>query len=177
MSTRPRDEALMQIALEEAARAAAAGDVPVGAVIALDDTIIARSRNRMRATGNPTAHAELLVIDAAVSALRSLSEGAKVDAGPTASAEHRLERCTLVVTLEPCAMCAGAIVLARVGRLVFGAWDDKAGMCGSVGDVVRHPKLNHHPQVTGGVLHEESAQLLQAFFAARRADTREHTPR
>jgi tRNA(adenine34) deaminase len=102
--------------------------------------------------GDATAHAELL----------ALREAARV------LGEARLLECTLVVTLEPCAMCAGAIVLARVGTLVFGAWDDKAGMCGSIGDVVRHPKLNHRPQVRGGVRTAESGAILKAFFAARR---------
>jgi tRNA(adenine34) deaminase len=164
----------MQVALEEAATAAASGDVPVGAVVAVDDRIIARARNMMRASGDPTAHAELLAIRAAVEYLRS-AESVPVDGGNSATEaaiERRLEKCTLVVTLEPCAMCAGAIVLARVGRLVFGAWDDKAGMCGSVGDLVRHPRLNHRPEVSAGVLQEHSAQLLHAFFAARRESDR-----
>jgi tRNA(adenine34) deaminase len=122
----------------------------------------------MRATGDPTAHAEVLAIRAAIAFLHSeMPTGDKL-AAPPLPAEHRLEDCTLVVTLEPCAMCAGAIVLSRVGRLVFGAWDDKAGMCGSVGDLVRHPRLNHRPEVAAGVLREQSAALLQDFFAQRR---------
>ena len=106
----------------------------------------------MRRDANATAHAELLVLQAAMAVV----------------GDGRLVDCTLVVTLEPCAMCAGAIVLSRVKRLVFGAWDDKAGMCGSVGDLVRHGKLNHQPEVVGGLLEEESAALLREFFAARR---------
>jgi tRNA(adenine34) deaminase len=106
----------------------------------------------MRRDADATSHAELLALRNAV---RELGDRALAD-------------CTLVVTLEPCAMCAGAIVLARVGALVFGAWDEKAGMCGSVGDLVRHPRLNHRPQVRGGVLEQESAALLQEFFARRR---------
>ena len=142
----------MQLALAEAQAAALAGEVPVGAVVLCGGDVVARAQNRMVRDGDATAHAELLV----------LREAARV------RGDARLMECTLVVTLEPCAMCAGAIVLARVGTLVFGAWDDKAGMCGSVGDVVRHPKLNHRPQVRGGVGEAECAAVLQSFFAARR---------
>jgi tRNA(adenine34) deaminase len=165
---RERDAEWMQAALDEASRAALAGDVPVGAVVVLDDRIIAQSHNMMRATGDPTAHAEVLAIRSAVEYLQSDLASVAGRSTHTGPVERRLEQCTLVVTLEPCAMCAGAIVLARVGRLVFGAWDDKAGMCGSVGDLVRHPRLNHRPQVAAGVLHEQSAMLLQGFFADRR---------
>lgn len=142
----------MDLALAEARAAALAGEVPVGAVVLCGNEVVARSQNRMVRDGDATAHAELL----------ALREAARV------LGEARLLECTLVVTLEPCAMCAGAIVLARVGTLVFGAWDDKAGMCGSIGDVVRHPKLNHRPQVRGGVHEAESGAILKAFFAARR---------
>jgi tRNA(adenine34) deaminase len=142
----------MHVALEEARAAADAGDVPVGAVLLLDGIVRVRARNRMRADRDATSHAELLV----------LREGAAL-LGPAG-----IQAATLVVTLEPCAMCAGAIVLARVKRLVIGTWDDKAGMCGSVGDLVRHPRLNHRPEVQGGVLVAESAALLREFFAARR---------
>ena len=142
----------MQHALEEARVAGAAGDVPVGAVLLLDGVIRAAAHNRMRGDGDATSHAELLV----------LHEGARI------LGVDGLRDATLVVTLEPCAMCAGAIVLARVRRLVFGAWDDKAGMCGSVGDVVRHPRLNHKPEVQGGVMAEENGALLREFFVARR---------
>lgn len=145
----------MAVALELARQAATAGEVPVGAVVLLDGRIIARAANRMVRDRDATAHAELL----------ALREAARV------AGDARLTEATLVVTLEPCAMCAGAIVLARVRRLVFGAWDDKAGMCGSVGDVVRHPRLNHRPEVVGGVQADESGALLRAFFAARRGGT------
>jgi tRNA(adenine34) deaminase len=142
----------MGAALDEARAAARAGEVPVGAVVLRGDTIIARAQNRMQRDRDATAHAEVQVLRLAAQAM----------------GEERLTGCTLVVTLEPCAMCAGAIVLSRVDRVVFGAWDDKAGMCGSVGDLVRHPRLNHRPEVQGGVLADESAGLLRAFFAERR---------
>ena len=148
----PQVHAAMDLALDEACAAALAGEVPVGAVVLCGVDIVARAQNRMVRDGDATSHAELLALRDAARAL----------------GEARLTECTLVVTLEPCAMCAGAIVLARVGSLVFGAWDEKAGMCGSVGDVVRHPKLNHRPQVRGGVREAECAAILQAFFAARR---------
>ncbi|MDQ8160913.1 MAG: tRNA adenosine(34) deaminase TadA [Gemmatimonadota bacterium] len=142
----------MRAALEEAREAALAGEVPVGAVVLRGTTIVARAQNRMVRDHDGTSHAELLALRAAAALL----------------GEARLSDCTLVVTLEPCAMCAGAIVLARVGSLVFGAWDDKAGMCGSVGDLVRHARLNHRPEVRGGLLADDSAQLLRTFFADRR---------
>ena len=141
----------MEAALVEARAAADADEVPVGAVLMHDGAIVARAHNRMRRDADATAHAE-------VAALR---EGARV-------LGDRLREATLVVTMEPCAMCAGAIVLSRVQRLVFGAWDAKAGMCGSIGDLVRHSKLNHRPEVLGGVSPETSVRLLQEFFAARR---------
>ena len=140
-------------ALEEARRAASAGEVPVGAVVVASGAVVARGGNAMVAGRDATQHAELRVLRAAAYALR----------------EARLKAATLYVTLEPCAMCAGAIVLARVGRVVFGAWDEKAGMAGSVGDVLRHPRLNHRPEVHGGVRADESAALLSGFFAARRS--------
>lgn len=143
----------MTLALDEARAAALAGEVPVGAVVLRGAEVVARAQNRMVRDADATSHAEMLVLR---------------DAARTLGAA-RLMECTLVVTLEPCAMCAGAIVLARVGSLVFGAWDEKAGMCGSVGDVVRHPRLNHRPQVRGGVQQTESGAILKAFFAARRA--------
>ena len=148
----PAVDAAMDLALAEARAAALAGEVPVGAVVLCGNEVVARSQNRMVRDGDATSHAELLALRAAASTL----------------GEARLTECTLVVTLEPCAMCAGAIVLSRVGALVFAAWDEKAGMCGSVGDVVRHPKLNHRPQVRGGVQEAESGAILKAFFAARR---------
>lgn len=144
----------MDAALDEARAAEAGGEVPVGAVLMVTATgdIIARAQNRMVRDHDATSHAELLV----------LRDAARM------RGDRDLRDCTLVVTLEPCAMCAGAIVLARVGALVFGAWDDKAGMCGSVGDVVRHPRLNHQPTVQGGVAAEASSAMLKAFFLARR---------
>ncbi len=142
----------MDEAVAEARAAAAAGDVPVGAVIVRHGVVLARSGNRTVRDHDPTAHAELLAIRAAARAV----------------GDWRLVECTLYVTLEPCAMCAGAIVLARLERLVFGAWDDKAGMVGSVGDLVRHPRLNHRGQVRGGVDEARCAELLAGFFSARR---------
>jgi tRNA(adenine34) deaminase len=139
-------------ALVEARAAAEAGEVPVGAVVLRGAEVVAVARNRMREVGDATAHAELL----------ALREAARM------VGDARLGDCTLVVTLEPCAMCAGAIVLSRVGKLLFGAWDPKAGMCGSVGDLVRHPRLNHRPEVRGGVMEADAAALLQGFFAGRR---------
>ena len=153
MSTpRTSDEQWMRAALDEARSAAASGDVPVGAIAVQGEVILSRAANRTVRDQDPTAHAELLAIRAASAALGS----------------WRLEGCTLYVTLEPCAMCAGAIVLARVSRVVIGAWDPKAGMAGSVGDLLRHPRLNHRPEVAGGVLEEECGALLRDFFTARR---------
>lgn len=139
-------------AIAEAERAGAAGEVPVGAVLVQAGTIIARGANAMLAGKDATQHAEVRVLRAAAYTLR----------------DARLPGATLYVTLEPCAMCAGAIVLARVGRVVFGAWDDKAGMAGSVGDLLRHPRLNHRPEVQGGVRAEECGALLTKFFRDRR---------
>jgi tRNA(adenine34) deaminase len=143
----------MRLALDEARAAVAGGDVPVGAVV-LDErgSVIGTGRNGRESDADPTAHAEVL-------ALRSAA---------AARGEWRLEGCTLVVTLEPCTMCAGATVLSRVDRLVFGAYDDKAGAVGSLWDVVRDRRLNHRPEVVAGVLAEESARLLAEFFAAQR---------
>jgi len=142
----------MQAALLEAGRAAGRNEIPVGAVVMRNGRVIAAAHNETEERHDPTAHAELLVIQRAVSALDT----------------DRLTDATLYVTLEPCAQCAGAIVLAKVGRLVFGAYDDKAGMCGSVGDLVRHPRLNHRVEVQGGVLETECAALLLDFFQRRR---------
>ena len=142
----------MREALAAAAEGAAAGEVPVGAVVVRGGAVIARATNRTVRDQDPTAHAESLAIRAASRAL----------------GRWRLDDCTLVVTLEPCAMCAGAIVLARCERVVFGAWDDKAGMAGSVGDLLRHPRLNHRPEVVTGVLAEECGELISRFFRARR---------
>jgi tRNA(adenine34) deaminase len=146
------DQMGVQAALLEAGRAAGRNEIPVGAVVMRDGRVIAAAHNETAARHDPTAHAELLVIQRALSALDS----------------DRLTDATLYVTLEPCAQCAGAIVLAKVGRLVFGAYDDKAGMCGSVGDIVRHPRLNHRVEVQGGVLETECAALLLDFFQQRR---------
>ena len=142
----------MAAALEEARRAGAQDEVPIGAVVMRGDEIIAAAHNETVARGNPTYHAEFVVIERALDALET----------------DRLTDCTLYVTLEPCAQCAGAIVLAKVGKLVFGAYDEKAGMAGSLGDLVRHPRLNHRVEVKGGVEAEESAELLRAFFEAKR---------
>jgi tRNA(adenine34) deaminase len=143
----------MSLALEEARAALTSYDVPVGAVV-LDEhgTVIGRGRNRREADSDPTAHAEVVALREAATRL----------------GQWRLERCTLLVTLEPCTMCAGAIGLARVERLVFGAFDDKAGAVGSLWDVLRDRRLNHRPEVVAGVRADESAALLRAFFADRR---------
>jgi len=142
----------MRLALGEAHRAALQGEVPVGAVIVAGETVVARAHNETVARRDPTAHAEFLALQRALAALGA----------------DRLATATLYVTLEPCAQCAGAIVLAKVGRVVFGAWDDKAGMAGSVGDILRHPRLNHRPEVMGGVLEDECGTLLREFFERRR---------
>jgi len=142
----------MAAALEEARRAASIGEVPVGAAVFLGGAVVARAHNETVARADPTAHAELLTLQQAFQALGT----------------DRLTDCTLYVTLEPCAQCAGAIVLAKVGRVVFGAYDPKAGMAGSVGDLLRHPGLNHRVEVIGGVEEEAASELLRAFFEARR---------
>ena len=139
-------------ALEEAAAAGKLGEVPVGAVIVRAGEMLAAGHNLTHTLGDPTAHAEAVAIRRAAQA----------------SGHWRLLGCTLYVTLEPCAMCAGAIVLARLRKVVFGAWDEKAGMAGSVGDVLRHPRLNHRPEVLGGVLANDCATLLRDFFAVKR---------
>ena len=142
----------MQEALSLAREAATDGDVPVGAVIVREKAVIARASNRTVRDQDPTGHAEILAI----------REASRV------VGDWRLSGCTLFVTLEPCAMCAGAIVLARLDRVVFGAFDDKAGMAGSVGDLLRHPRLNHRPQVQANVLAAETGMLLSEFFRRRR---------
>jgi tRNA(adenine34) deaminase len=147
------DQRWMRAALDAARDAERAGEVPVGAVIVREGAVLSAASNRTIRDQDATAHAETLAVRDACAAL----------------GEWRLSGCTLYVTLEPCAMCAGAIVLARVDRVVFGAWDDKAGMAGSVEDLLRHRRLNHRPQVSAGVLAEESAALLRAFFQRRRA--------
>lgn len=142
----------MREAVALARGAAERGEVPVGAVIVRGDQSLAQTSNSTLGDQDPTGHAEL-------SAIRKTAE---------LLGSWRLEGCTLYVTLEPCAMCAGAIVLSRLDRVVFGAWDPKAGMAGSVADLLRHPKLNHQPQVLGGVLEAECGALLKRFFEARR---------
>jgi tRNA(adenine34) deaminase len=142
----------MRLALAEAKRAASHDDVPIGAVVARGDEAIAVAGNERELRRDPTAHAEVLALRAAAEALGG----------------WRIPDSVLYVTLEPCAMCAGAIVLARVPRVVYGAPDPKAGAAGSVLDVLDEPRLNHRPQVTGGVLADEAAALLAAFFAPRR---------
>jgi tRNA(adenine34) deaminase len=148
----PRDEYFMRLALREAERAAEHDDVPIGCVIAHDGEVLAAAGNERELRGDPTAHAEVL-------ALR--------DAG-RALGTWRLDATVLYVTLEPCAMCAGAIVLGRVPRVVYGTPDPKAGAAGSVFDVLDEPRLNHRPEVAGGLLAVESADLLRNFFALRR---------
>jgi len=146
----------MRQALELARDTASAGEIPVGAVIVRDGRVVGAAGNRTSRDGDATAHAEVLAIRAASNEIGN----------------WRLLGCTLYVTLEPCAMCAGAIVLARLDRVVFGAWDPKAGMVGSVGDLLRHPRLNHRPEVSGGMLGEECGALLSEFFSDRRAAVR-----
>jgi tRNA(adenine34) deaminase len=146
-------EPWMRRALEVGTQALGTADVPVGAVVyGPDGTELATACNAREATGDPTAHAEVLALRAAAEAV----------------GEWRLAGCTLVVTLEPCTMCAGALVLSRVGRLVFGAWDDKAGAVGSLWDVVRDRRLNHRPEVVGGVLEDECGAVLRDFFGGHR---------
>ena len=147
------DERLMNVALDEARRCLEWGDVPVGAVVARDGEILGRAGNERERVGDPTAHAEILALRRAAEAIGT----------------WRLEGCTMFVTLEPDAMCAGALVLARIDRLVFGARDPKAGYVGSLGDLVRDPRLNHRLEVTSGVLAEECGALLRGFFAGKRA--------
>ena len=142
----------MALALDEAREAAAQGDAPIGAVVVHDGEVIARAHNRRECDRDPTAHAELLALQRAAAVL----------------GRWRLTGCTFYVTLEPCAMCAGALVLARIGRLVYGCDDPKAGACGSVMDLVREPRLNHRIEVTRGVLADECGRLLKEFFADRR---------
>jgi tRNA(adenine34) deaminase len=146
------DRAGMAAALEAARRAAATGEVPVGAAVLVDGRVISVAHNQTVARRDLTQHAELIAIQRALQRIGL----------------DRLDQATLYVTLEPCAQCAGAIVLARVGKVVFGAYDPKAGMAGSVADLLRHPKLNHQPEVQGGVMADECGALLAGFFASRR---------
>jgi tRNA(adenine34) deaminase len=148
----PEDSTFMRMALDQADRAAAAGEVPIGAVIVRRGEVLEAAANEREGRPDPTAHAELLAIRAAAVALGG----------------WRLPETTLYVTLEPCAMCAGAIVLARIPRVVFAAADPKAGAAGSVLDVLSAPQLNHRPAVEGGLLADAAGEQLQAFFRARR---------
>lgn len=146
------DEAMMRLALEEARSAAAAGEVPVGCVIEFEGRILARGANRTITDCDPTAHAEMVALRAAAAAVKN----------------YRLLGAILYVTIEPCAMCAGAMVQARIGRLVYGAEDQKGGAVRSCFAVFEHPQVNHRVEVTPGVLAQEAASLLQEFFSARR---------
>ncbi len=146
------DEILMSAALAEARAAAAAGEVPIGAIAAREGKVIARGQNRVLRDCDPTAHAEMVALRAAALAVGN----------------YRLTECELFVTLEPCAMCAGAMIHARLGRLVYAAADPKAGAAGSVLDVLNHPRLNHRMVLTEGILAEECAELLRGFFRDRR---------
>jgi tRNA(adenine34) deaminase len=152
MGASPADERFMSLALDEARRCLGWGDVPVGAVVARDGDVLAAAGNQRELLKDPTAHAEMIALREASQKLGS----------------WRLSGCVLFVTLEPCAMCAGALVLARVERLVFGAPDPKAGFAGSLGDLVRDPRLNHRVEVRSGLLAEDAGELLRRFFAGRR---------
>ena len=154
---RAQDYRFMRMALEEAARAPAVGEVPIAAVIVHDGRVLAQAHNFRELWQDPTAHAEVIAIRAAATALGT----------------WRLTGTTLYVTVEPCTMCIGAIILARVSRVVFGAWDPKGGACGSLFNLPSEPKLNHRVLVTGGVLEQESQALLQKFFK----ELREASPR
>ena len=146
------DEILMDEALAEARAAAQAGEVPIGAVAVIAGEVIARAQNRVLRDCDPTAHAEMVALRAAAKAVGN----------------YRLTDCDLYVTLEPCAMCAGAMIHARLGRLVYAAADPKAGAAGSVLEVLNHPRLNHRLSVTAGVLADECGELLRGFFRERR---------
>ena len=148
----PRDDYFMRLALREAERALIHDDVPIGAVVVRDGEIVAAAHNERELRQDPTAHAEVL----------ALREAAR------AAGSWRLLDAAVYVTLEPCAMCSGAIVLARVARVVYGASDPKAGACGSVLDVLGEPRLNHRPAVAGGLLAQQCGELLSGFFASRR---------
>ena len=146
------DEHYLRAAIDEALAAERDGEVPVGAVVVFEGAIVGRGNNRVLRDSDPTAHAEIVAMRAAGQALGN----------------YRLENCTLYVTLEPCAMCAGAILHARIKRLVYAATDPKAGACGSVLSVMNHPQLNHKAEVEAGLLAEECGSLLTNFFRARR---------
>lgn len=147
------DRGGMGLAMAQARLAEAAGEVPVGAVVVRGGEVLGAAHNEIIARRDPTAHAEFLAVQRALIHIGS----------------DRLTDSTLYVTLEPCAQCAGAIVLAKVGRVAFGAWDEKAGMAGSVGDLLRHPRLNHRVEVVAGVLGKECGEMLTKFFESRRS--------
>ena len=147
------DTEAMEAALAEARSAAEAGEVPIGAVVVREGEIVVRAQNRVVRDNDPTAHAEIV----------SLREAARI------LGNYRLNGCTLFVTLEPCAMCAGAMIHARIDRLVFAAADPKAGACGSVLSVINHPRLNHKMQVEQGIMADEAGELLRSFFRERRS--------
>ncbi len=151
------DEIFMKEALAEAKKAMDKGEIPVGAVVVLGGEVIGRGHNLREATGDPTAHAEMLALREAARAI----------------GHWRLIGCTLYVTLEPCPMCAGAVINGRVDRVCFGAFDPKAGCCGTLYDLTGERKFNHHPDVAGGVLNDECAALLKEFFSKRRAAQKE----
>jgi tRNA(adenine34) deaminase len=154
------DETYMGLALAEARKAWAAGEVPVGAVVVRDGEVIATGFNQPIGSHDPTAHAEIVALRAAAQRLGN----------------YRLPGCELYVTLEPCAMCSGAMMHARLARVVYAATDPKTGVCGSVLDLFAHDVLNHHADVVGGVLADEAAAMLRAFFAERRAARRPAMP-
>lgn len=153
ISRRETDEQFMRNAIAIAHDGTRQNEVPIGAIVVQGKSIISGANNRTVRDQDATAHAELIAIREACAVLD----------------RWRLDDCTLYVTLEPCAMCAGAIVLSRMKRVVFGAWDEKAGMVGSVGDLLRHPRLNHSPEIEAGLLAEECGELLLEFFGERRA--------
>lgn len=146
------DASWMELALEQARLAAAAGEVPVGALVIKDGEIIGRGHNRNLLDNDPTAHAEIVALRQAAARLGN----------------HRLVGCIMVATIEPCSMCAGALIHARIARLVYGASDPKAGAAGSTVQVINHPRLNHHMEVTAGVLAERCSEILQEFFRRKR---------
>jgi tRNA(adenine34) deaminase len=151
----PDDITWMELALAEARMAAEAGEVPVGALVIINGEIIGRAGNRNLRDHDPTAHAEILALRQAAQHLGN----------------HRLTGCTLYATIEPCAMCAGAVIHARIARLVYGAKDSKAGAAGSILEVINHPRLNHKMEVVSGVLGERCSEILQDFFRRRREQT------
>ena len=153
MTDSPADDiAYMMLALDEARSAGDSGEVPIGAVVVVEGTILSSGRNERESRQDPTAHAEMVALRAAAAELQS----------------WRLLQATLYVTMEPCAMCIGAIILARVKRVVFGVYDPKGGACGSIFNIPLDDRLNHHVEILGGILQEESRQLLQDFFRSLR---------